>query len=357
MTEEQMKNEHEESVQTPQTEGGKKYQLKTWQMFLIGLVIILLVALGVVYAVAAKGTKSLSQSPFVMKSAQMFGLPIARVEGEKVLYTDYISDLNTLNRFYSKKPEGFPDATPEQISDQVLSRLVANQLISQVAKQYKVSINEDDVNKFKDELLKQFPDRKKAEDELMDKYGWTLDTYVNKVVRPIVLEQKLQQVFASSTDEAGKEFETAEVRASHILFLLGQDDVDATVKVKAQKVLDEIKAGADFAEMAKKYGSDSTKDNGGDLGWFTRGQMVKEFEDAAFNLGVGEMSELVKTQYGYHIIKVSEMRTARDFVAFMNDLLKNAKVEIFSEKVHDPFSALKAQPQVEVQPVETIETK
>jgi peptidyl-prolyl cis-trans isomerase D len=76
-------------------------------------------------------------------------------------------------------------------------------------------------------------------------------------------------------------------------------------------VLDRAKKGEDFAALAKQFSEDSTKDSGGDLGDFGRGQMVPEFENAAFSLGVGAISDLVQTQFGIHIIKVNEKQERR----------------------------------------------
>ncbi|MEW6320787.1 MAG: peptidyl-prolyl cis-trans isomerase [Acidobacteriota bacterium] len=98
----------------------------------------------------------------------------------------------------------------------------------------------------------------------------------------------------------------AQVRASHILFHLdGANEAD--VRAKAEEVLKQARAGADFAELARRYSQDeSNKDSGGDLDYFGRGRMVPEFEAAAFAMKTGEISDLVKTDFGLHIIKVTD---------------------------------------------------
>jgi len=103
-------------------------------------------------------------------------------------------------------------------------------------------------------------------------------------------------------------------RASHILFKVpsGAGDKEAArIEARARAVLKRAKAGADFAALARAHSEDSTAGSGGDLNLFGRGQMVKEFEDAAFSLQVGAVSDLVRTTYGFHIIKVTDAREPR----------------------------------------------
>jgi peptidyl-prolyl cis-trans isomerase D len=101
-----------------------------------------------------------------------------------------------------------------------------------------------------------------------------------------------------------------QIRVRHILFKTDGKD-DAAVKAKAEDVLKQAKAGADFAELAKKYSEDeATAKLGGDLDYFSRGRMVPEFDQAAFALKPGEISGLVKTQYGYHIIRMEDRKAA-----------------------------------------------
>jgi len=101
-----------------------------------------------------------------------------------------------------------------------------------------------------------------------------------------------------------------QVRASHVLLKTEGKD-DAAVKAKAEDVLKQARGGADFAELAKKYSEDEgSAKNGGDLDYFGRGRMVPEFDQTVFAMQPGQISDLVKTQYGYHIIKLVDKKTA-----------------------------------------------
>ncbi|HZT69489.1 MAG TPA: peptidyl-prolyl cis-trans isomerase [Terriglobia bacterium] len=102
------------------------------------------------------------------------------------------------------------------------------------------------------------------------------------------------------------------VKVAQILFkTTGKSPAEiANIQKTAEEVLAKIKAGANFADMAKKYSDDTSAQNGGDIGWITHGQTVKEFEDAAFSLPPGQVSGLIHTSYGIHIIKVLDKQTA-----------------------------------------------
>jgi peptidyl-prolyl cis-trans isomerase D len=100
-----------------------------------------------------------------------------------------------------------------------------------------------------------------------------------------------------------------QIRASHILFKTEGKD-EAVVRKAAEDVLRKVKAGGDFAALAKQYSEDSSKDKGGDLDFFGRGAMVKEFEDAAWALTPGQTTDLVKSSFGFHIIKLAEKKAA-----------------------------------------------
>lgn len=99
-----------------------------------------------------------------------------------------------------------------------------------------------------------------------------------------------------------------QLRASHIL-LRTEGKKEEEVRAKAEDVLKQARAGADFAQLAKKYSDDeANRDQGGDLDYFARGKMVPQFEDVAFKLEKGQISDLVKTQFGFHIIKIADKK-------------------------------------------------
>jgi peptidyl-prolyl cis-trans isomerase D len=162
-------------------------------------------------------------------------------------------------------------------------------------------------------------------------------------------EQARQKVVVPPADvqrfynENISRFQTQEqVRASHILFeTKGKNDED--VKKHAEEILKQVKAGGDFAKLATKESSDTgSKTNGGDLGFFERGRMVPEFEKVAFEMAPGQISDLVKSQFGYHIIKVVEKRPAvtRTIDEARPEIQQQLQLEIADQRITDQARAL-----------------
>lgn len=126
------------------------------------------------------------------------------------------------------------------------------------------------------------------------------------------------------------------IRASHILFMTDgkSDDEKTALKQKAEALRKELEAGADFAALAEEHSDDTgTVDKGGDLGWVTRGQMVPNFEKASFGLAVGALSEVIGTEYGYHVIKVHERQGAH--VQSIEDVREEVHRELLQDRQYN----------------------
>ena len=149
-----------------------------------------------------------------------------------------------------------------------------------------------------------------------------------------------EEALRASYEERKDEFKSPETRTTrHILIKVGGDVSDDDAKAGAQKLLDEIKAGADFSELAKEHSDDKgSGSNGGDLGDVERGMMVKPFEDAAFALQQDQISELVRSRFGYHIIQVTkieggDLQSFDDVKQQLTDEFKKREADaLFGEK-------------------------
>jgi peptidyl-prolyl cis-trans isomerase D len=169
-----------------------------------------------------------------------------------------------------------------------------------------------------------------------------------KVKYALVDTQALRNTITVSADDVKRYYEDNEqqystpeqVRASHILFKTDGKNDDA-VKKQAEEVLAKAKSGADFAKLATEYSQDdASKVKGGDLDFFPKGQMVPEFDKAVFSMKVGEISDLVKSQFGYHIIKLVDKKPAAkktldEVRAQIEDQLKWERAQAEAQRVAD----------------------
>ncbi len=319
----------------PAPEPGKK---NVGKLFLLGVGTILLVGIisaGVWYQYSVN---RLSEGTHVLSIAKKLRTAVVTVNGTVVPYTEYVSDKKTLKHFYEVNSQGISPFTDEQVSDQVISRLVGNVLISEAASELGVSVTDEDMKNAREQLITQASlSEDEVNQEISRLYGWDIATYMERVVRPVLLEDKVKKAFADATSTDVDEYKKEEVSARHILFQVTSTTDDAVALKQATDVLKRIQKGEDFATLAKKYGTDSTKDRGGDLGWFSRGMMVPEFEQAVFALEKGQtVSEPVKTQFGYHLIKLDDRRTAKDFSTYMQKRFKASTIT-FRLPIHNPF--------------------
>jgi peptidyl-prolyl cis-trans isomerase C len=223
-------------------------------------------------------------------------------------------------------PPQYQEQMKQQLRGRALDAMIIEKLLDAKVKEKGITISDATVT---DAIAKQMKEQGMDEEafkKALASFGITEDQLKEQTRRGLGYQQLIEAQFAGKTDvndaDAKKfydqninEFKTPEqVRASHIL--IGTKSIDpnadpnkvkAEAKAKAEMVLGKVKAAdANFAALAKEYSSCPSSAKGGDLGMFGRGQMVKPFEDAAFALKVGEVSGVVETDFGYHIIKVTE---------------------------------------------------
>ncbi len=167
----------------------------------------------------------------------------------------------------------------------------------------------------------------KTDPELKLRYlAFTNESVASKIE---IDDAKIEQYYQDNPEE----FVVAEQRhARHILFKAGEDASIETLQKQseqAESILQLAKGGADFAELAKQYSEGPSKASGGDLGFFSKGRMVPAFEDAVFALSEGDISEVIKTRFGYHIILLEEIKpeTTRPLDVAKNEIKKNLQAK------------------------------
>ncbi|PIR76482.1 MAG: hypothetical protein COU32_01835 [Candidatus Magasanikbacteria bacterium CG10_big_fil_rev_8_21_14_0_10_42_10] len=326
-------SQHEPQEVAPMESPKKK---SNFMQFLAGIFIVVLIACVGVYAYTKSRIAVLSDAPFVMSVAQMFHIPIAKIEGKNIAYTDFMVDYSSLKSFYAQQENSAEPVTDADISKQVISRLLINTLMETYAKKYDVTVEQSDIDAAKTELLAQFPDEDTAATQIQTTFGWSLDTFTERVIRPIVIEQKVADAFGKD-ESISDTYKTTQVKARHILFTYTDDKEKASALKEAQGVLKRIQDGEDFATLAKKYGKDGTADAGGDLGWIDRGMTVPSFENVIFDLQPGQLYDSVlETEFGLHIVEVEDVRTVNDFALFYQDQLSAADVKIYTD-IANPF--------------------
>jgi peptidyl-prolyl cis-trans isomerase C len=160
------------------------------------------------------------------------------------------------------------------------------------------------------------------------------DSYLATIVSPAIKEEEIKAVY---DDEAKKVTDAERIRARHIL---------VASEKEANDILAKLKEGAKFEDLAKQYSLDGSKDFGGDLGYFTAPEMVAEFSKAAFALKKGDISKPVKTDFGWHIIKLEDRKAgAAQPYDQVKDAIRNVLVR---NKVQETLAGLKGTAKVEI---------
>lgn len=247
--------------------------------------------------------------------------PAAMVNGRVIFYHTYLEQLNIVKKYQVEfKKTDFKSEEGKKVLVQTrkdtMDRVVEDSLVEAQATKLKVTISEKELTDSFNQLITSNGGETSFASVLKQYYGLTSNEFKDEIYKSRLLRQKVAEKFSSD------------------------DSLNADAKAKAEEVLAKVKAGEDFATLAKQYSQDTTASNGGDLGFFAKGKMVPEFEAAAFALKVGEVSGIVKTVYGYHIIKVTEIKgdeikashiliKTKDFNTWLADAVKSAKKSVY----------------------------
>jgi peptidyl-prolyl cis-trans isomerase C len=257
-----------------------------------------------------------------------------------------------------------PPEQRDQVFRGVLNELLSFKLVQAEGKARGITVTDQEIDGRIAEIRKQVPTDEAFQQALKQRQMTVADLrnetrveiLVNKTMeaeiapKVVVTPADLEAFYKQNPDQFKQ---PEQLRASHILFSVDSSataDFRKSTRDQAEGVLKRAKAGEDFAALAKQYSKDGSAQQGGDLNFFPRGQMVPAFEQAAFALKPGEISGIVETQFGYHIIKATEHKPERivplaEVSDRLNGFLRQRKQQ---ELVQQFVESLKAKYKVEV---------
>lgn len=286
---------------------------------------------------------------------------LARVNGQSVTKTEFDRLVKNMEM---SAGQPIPADRRDEILRRALDQLVTYAVLTQETKNRNISVTDAEVDANLKQMQSQFPNEAEFK-KALESRGMSLDQLKSDARTDMSITKMMDAEVATQpapTDAQVREFydknpdkfkQEEQVRASHILFRVDEKATEAEkkkIRAQADAVLKEAKGGANFGELAKKYSADGSAQQGGDLNFFTKDAMVPAFADAAFALQPNQISDVVTTQFGYHIIKVTERKPAstvayetvqdriREFLtqqqkqqraeSFIEGLKKKAKIEV-----------------------------
>ncbi len=319
---------------------GKKDKVLAFFQTKAGLAVGTLIALAlIIFAVFTAGIYKFGWSDdATLALARVVPYPAIFVNGHVVSYAKYEdyqkAYMTYVKEFYIKEQQKMDvnSADAKKILADAQSRvqdiLVRNAVIENEAKKRHIKYTRKDIDDSFNDFVKRTGGDQEVAKNLKKYYGLTVERFKQEFYVDTFLSGKLQNDIQNDKS------------------------LNADAKKKAEDVLAKVKAGQDFAELAKKYSDDSTASKGGDLGFVKKGTLVPEFEDALWKLkNPGDVSGLVKTVYGYHIIKLTAINgderqashiliKTMDYDSWLNDQVKKAKVSYWVKefKSNNPTS-------------------
>ncbi|MDN3016877.1 peptidylprolyl isomerase [Paenibacillus sp. BSR1-1] len=223
----------------------------------------------------------------------------------------------------------------KQYGSETVDQLIANKIVASEATKQKITVSESDVNKQIEKLQESYGGEE-AFNSALESNNTTLSAVkedmknyltIKKLLEPEIeiTEEEMKTYFEENKDSFAQ---AEQIKASHIL---------VADEKTAKEVKQMLENGGDFPALAKEYSTDdSTKDQGGELGYFSKGDMVTEFDNAAFSLPVNQISDPVKTEYGYHIIKVEAKKEAKE--ANYDDSKAEIKEQLLEQKIDTEYT-------------------
>lgn len=290
---------------------------------------------------------------------------IAEIDGVPIGKEGYVLALKGFLRSVNKFGANIDNEAIIKVKKDIIESIVSRETFLHQASKENIQVDDEVVSEKLAQVKAGFPDQAGFHNALKEQ-GLTEDSLKNEIVKAVTIQSLVEKNILEKiniTDEALRdyydlnqlEFEKEEmVRASHIL---AKADAKSTPeeKQKARERIEEIKAklneGADFAKLASTENDDTAAaGNAGDLGVFSKGQMVKEFATAAFSMEPGEISDIIETQFGYHLIKVFERIPAKvvPFEQAKDSIKAKLTQQISGEKIREYIERLRKEFNVKV---------
>jgi parvulin-like peptidyl-prolyl isomerase len=251
--------------------------------------------------------------------AEIIDRIVATVNAEIITISELDEFVDTILDQYKARFEEFELSQKiNQARADVLNQMVNDRLIQQEARRRQIKVGEAEVDQAIGRLETRFSSKEEFEEAMLAQDTTLEDLkekYKSELMVMKLMNEEVRSKVSVSQDEVEAYYdehkdqmrEPEEIKVRHILIKATDQDTNEARQEAlelAKRLLAELRAGADFAQLAREYSQCPSAPNGGDLGFFSRGQMVTEFEDTAFRLKVGEISDVVQTRFGYHIIKL-----------------------------------------------------
>lgn len=266
--------------------------------------------------------------------AKVFDKVAAKVNTEIITLSAIKDRAELIRKKYSQSPVNIPE---QELLKEALNMIIEERLQLQEGKRLGFVVDEDSIDAAVNDISKKNGLAEGQLQQMLEREGKSLSSYRDHI-RDQILVSKISRFEIGNRVKVSdkdinqyykvhqKEFWTdGQVRVRHILFIAerGSSKTNRRSKLnQAKNVLNKIRKGGDFAELAMEYSEDVSASDGGDVGFVVRGKMVPEFEEAVFNLKPGQVSDIVETEYGYHIIKAEEIIAGKTLT------LKDAKDRI-----------------------------